>query len=960
VATFTLNPSASRQIIDTRNAPYDTMQPGDEIVLSAGTYAGVVFKLVWGTEQAPITVRNNGAVILDTRGLGYQAIVFEFCRHIRLLGNGGSDTTRQMRLRSGSHGVMCRARSDHFEIAYLHITEAQNQAGISLDPLGYTSSSWPYGAFASFPVFPSYVCAGWDIHHCLIENPDGTLGTENTKITEGMYLGKNKTSWSDPNDPIPDMNELDIHHNIIRNMRWESIQTITTPTNNSPAIVCDVHDNICIGDSLDLAAGVGQMGSIRFKQRASGRCFRNIVVGGQSHGILLTGNPVDSFTTEVFNNVVVDCNIGHTGSGSIESQNRRRVLIAHNTIVSPGPAGVIGVRLANNCVDHQLRNNLIVDADTPYSLGTGSGHVVTPSQAATAFADGSTLDFVQTIDPFAANYYALGADSAAADASTDDTGLATDFNGAARTSPYSLGAYEAAAVSGEEPEEVVLPVAFDGQTAENIPDSQGGTVNRFTTNNNSGNRRRALIQFDLSSLAGATVVSAVLRLFNEDVGSADRTLSVYRIKAANSGWVAGATWNFADGSSQRWAGDTGGNGGGDAGCSVAGVDFEETAIGTFTVTVAGGADQQYDVALDAAQLQAMVDGANDGFVIVRDDTANNSVQIWSDEATDPAHAPKLLVTYTPAAEEPTAPAAPSDLAATALSPYQIDLTWTDNADNESGFVVERSANGSTGWSEIATRGADITAHSDGNLQPETQYFYRVKATNDAGDSAYTSTANATTQAELTPDPDVPDAPTDFAAIADGTTQIDLAWTDNADNESGFVVERGPSAEQFDYVIEVSANVEAHSDTGLTPATTYHYRMRAVNATGESANTPVVSATTDPAPTAPDAPSGLQAVAVSSRRIDLTWVDNSDDESGFVVEMRETGESEWQTVATRGAGVTQHSVIDLEPETEYEFRVKAFNGVGDSAYTDAASATTLEAVAAHVIRRGGLRLGIGVF
>jgi len=92
---------------------------------------------------------------------------------------------------------------------------------------------------------------------------------------------------------------------------------------------------------------------------------------------------------------------------------------------------------------------------------------------------------------------------------------------------------------------------------------------------------------------------------------------------------------------------------------------------------------------------------------------------------------------------PTPPAAPTGLVATAASDTEINLTWTDNANNESGFEIERSPDGST-WALHATVGANTTSHSDTGLTPNTTYYYRVRATNASGDSAYSNVASATT------------------------------------------------------------------------------------------------------------------------------------------------------------------------------------------------------------------------
>ncbi len=96
--------------------------------------------------------------------------------------------------------------------------------------------------------------------------------------------------------------------------------------------------------------------------------------------------------------------------------------------------------------------------------------------------------------------------------------------------------------------------------------------------------------------------------------------------------------------------------------------------------------------------------------------------------------------------EPEVPAAPSGLTAIATSRTQINLSWTDNSDNETGFRIERSPNGTTYWTHIATTDANVTAHLDGDLQCGTTYYYRVCAVNDVGLSDYSNVAGTATEA----------------------------------------------------------------------------------------------------------------------------------------------------------------------------------------------------------------------
>lgn len=90
------------------------------------------------------------------------------------------------------------------------------------------------------------------------------------------------------------------------------------------------------------------------------------------------------------------------------------------------------------------------------------------------------------------------------------------------------------------------------------------------------------------------------------------------------------------------------------------------------------------------------------------------------------------------------PAAPSNLTATAVSSSQINLAWQDNSTNELNFVVERSLNSTTGFAVIATLPANTTSYPSTGLARNKTYYFRVKATNAAGDSAYSNTASART------------------------------------------------------------------------------------------------------------------------------------------------------------------------------------------------------------------------
>ncbi|MCU0772850.1 MAG: Ig-like domain-containing protein, partial [Verrucomicrobia bacterium] len=89
----------------------------------------------------------------------------------------------------------------------------------------------------------------------------------------------------------------------------------------------------------------------------------------------------------------------------------------------------------------------------------------------------------------------------------------------------------------------------------------------------------------------------------------------------------------------------------------------------------------------------------------------------------------------------------------------------------------------------------------------------------------------------------PAAPTGLGATAASSTRINLAWTDNATNESGYTVERSTDGVAFVPIVNLSANTTSYANTGLTSATLYYYRVIAYTPTGGSAYSNIASATT---------------------------------------------------------------------------------------------------------------------
>jgi hypothetical protein len=185
-----------------------------------------------------------------------------------------------------------------------------------------------------------------------------------------------------------------------------------------------------------------------------------------------------------------------------------------------------------------------------------------------------------------------------------------------------------------------------------------------------------------------------------------------------------------------------------------------------------------------------------------------------------------------------APSAPSSLVTTQVASGNINLAWTDNSNNESGFKIERCQGTScSNFVEIAQVGSGVTTYSNTGLTSGTSYSYRVRAYNSSGNSSYSNTVTATTP---TSGPTLPSAPSSLSATPASSSQVNLAWTDNANDESGFRIERSADAVSFAEIATVGANVTSYANSGLS-ATTYYYRIRSYNAAGNSAYSNTASA-----------------------------------------------------------------------------------------------------------------------
>ena len=276
------------------------------------------------------------------------------------------------------------------------------------------------------------------------------------------------------------------------------------------------------------------------------------------------------------------------------------------------------------------------------------------------------------------------------------------------------------------------------------------------------------------------------------------------------------------------------------------------------------------------------------------------------------------------------PEAPENLQASEVGATSLTLTWLDRSDNETRFEIDRSLNDSFTEPDTFNVDANQTRFEDQELTPETFYYYRVRAVNQAGESANGQPlAVETNPSPATP----PEPPSNLEAEALSSNRIQLTWTDNSDNEEGFTLMWSTDGATFETLETTDANIQEYTHAGLTAQTTYYYKVSAFNATGTSDESPVAEAQTLLEPVVPPIPpENLTYSDLFSKSVRLSWSDMSEDEEGFRLERSQSSEFNLVDAITLDPDMTTYQDINLLPSTDYYYRIVAFNAAGDSDFS----------------------------
>lgn len=268
---------------------------------------------------------------------------------------------------------------------------------------------------------------------------------------------------------------------------------------------------------------------------------------------------------------------------------------------------------------------------------------------------------------------------------------------------------------------------------------------------------------------------------------------------------------------------------------------------------------------------------------------------------------------------PTPTSAPSGVTVSDVAATEILLTW-DSLSGASSYYLYRSTSEEGTYTKV--KEISETRVRDTELTPLTTYYYQVTGVNEDGEGPRSAPVSATTRVNL-------GTPSSISASLVSSTSITVSWG-SVTEATGYTIYRSSSA-SGEYTLTGTGDSTSYTDTGLTPSTTYYYKVAAYNSVGDG---PLSSSTF--ATTLFEAPTGVSATADSSSSITLSWnpvsrassyyIDRSDSEGGTYTQVTYTSR-------------TSYTDTGLSPGTRYYYKVRGRDASGYGDYSPPVSATT---------------------
>ena len=186
------------------------------------------------------------------------------------------------------------------------------------------------------------------------------------------------------------------------------------------------------------------------------------------------------------------------------------------------------------------------------------------------------------------------------------------------------------------------------------------------------------------------------------------------------------------------------------------------------------------------------------------------------------------------------PDTPANIVTTASSSSSILISWpaVSGALQYRVYISENSAGTYTLFGVTVPTDTGVCSYSANGLSPNTAYYFRISSLNSAGESAQSSPVSATIYLDL------PSAPRNVGVIAASANSITVSWS-AVSGAAGYHIYRSESASgAYAQVGTVLSSATSYTASGLSPNTTYYFKVSAYSSAGESPQSPYTSAKTN--------------------------------------------------------------------------------------------------------------------
>ncbi|MHB8065005.1 MAG: S-layer homology domain-containing protein [Ruminiclostridium sp.] len=272
--------------------------------------------------------------------------------------------------------------------------------------------------------------------------------------------------------------------------------------------------------------------------------------------------------------------------------------------------------------------------------------------------------------------------------------------------------------------------------------------------------------------------------------------------------------------------------------------------------------------------------------------------------------------------------APTALSASCIDGQSIKLVWKDSSFEKTGFEIWRKVGTSGLWELYTTMGKNAISFVDTSVSAQNSYSYKIRAkiNDNVVYSDYSNEVTIWTSSTI--------APSNLSYKTVGQSEVELNWEDTSTVETGYKVERKVGYfGQWTQLSLLEANTTKYNDKSINKTDVYYYRIVAFDTLNSInySNTVIVSLST------PAAPTNLQATAISSSEVQLSWQDNSNSENEFAIEVMQI--NTFREIGRVDADVTTFIYKNINPNIALTFRVKAVSGSNQSIASNQAIATT---------------------